>query len=164
MKTKSGADSKALLQLFSNRLVEAIDNKAKKVEAIEIDSDKVDPGALPRKNLVSSKLRKLPPSRKVIMLIAPNWNRLRELTLTNEVTTKCYRGYSADDVLIETFEFLIRDEKAKKASEEEIIEMFCAQFKMLMWRAKMDAVTEKQILYGKTKLDGSRGCEGDGVD
>ena len=35
MKTKSGTDSKALLQLFSNRLVGAIDNKANKVTDTE---------------------------------------------------------------------------------------------------------------------------------
>ncbi len=74
-------------------------------------------------------------------ILAANWEVLKELA--SECRT-CYRGQSKEDILIDTFEHVSRDDRLKKATEEEIIEAFKKEFKQLHFRAVKNCLAERK--------------------
>ena len=108
--------------------------------------------SVPKKSLVPEKILAIKPNRRCMNILAKHWDKLRELALIKFTEANSYRGYSAEDVLIETFEYIVRDKKVKGATEKEIIKLFIYRYQNLMWVTKMDAILERQI-FGGGKTD-----------
>ena len=103
---------------------------------------------VPKKRLVSKKILTIEPDQRCSYILAKNWDKLREMSMIKETPCRTFRGYNSEDALHETYEYVIRDEQVKGASEEEIIDLFTYRFDNLMWSAKMDKALEKQSLAG----------------
>lgn len=103
---------------------------------------------VPMKRLVSKKILTIKPSRWCSDILAKNWHKLREMVMIKETPCRTFRGYNCEDVLHETFEYLIRDNRVKEATEQEIIDSFIYRFDNLMCVTKMDNILERQILSG----------------
>lgn len=101
---------------------------------------------VPKKRLVPKKVLAIEPDQRCMNVLAKNWAKLKEIVAIRETPFRTFRGYNSEDVMIETFEYVIRDELVKGASEEEIIDLFTYRFDNLMWSAKMDKALERQIL------------------
>lgn len=101
---------------------------------------------VPKRQLVSKKVLAIETDQRCSDILAKNWDKLREMAMIKETPCRTFRGYNSEDVLLETYEYVIRDEQVKGASEEEIIDLFTYRFDNLMWSAKMDKALERQIL------------------
>lgn len=101
---------------------------------------------IPKKRLVPKKILAIEPDQRCSDILAKNWDKLREMTMIKEMPCRTFRGYNSEDVLHETYEYVIRDEQVKGATEEEIVNLFSYRFDNLMWSAKMDKALERQIL------------------
>jgi hypothetical protein len=101
---------------------------------------------VPKKQLVPKRILIIEPDQRCMNVLAKNWAKLKEIVAIRETPFRTFRAYNSEDVMIETFEYVIRDEQVKGASEEEIIDLFTYRFDNLMWSAKMDKALERQIL------------------
>lgn len=101
---------------------------------------------VPKKQLVPKKILIIEPDQRCMNVLAKNWAKLKEIVAIRETPFRTFRAYNSEDVMIETFEYVIRDEQVKGATEAEIIELFSYRFDNLMWSAKMDKALERQIL------------------
>jgi hypothetical protein len=101
---------------------------------------------IPKKRLVPKKILAIEPDQRCSDILAKNWDKLREMVMIKEMPCRTFRGYNSEDVLHETYEYVIRDEQVKGATEEEIANLFRRRFDNLMWSAKMDKALERQIL------------------
>lgn len=147
-KAKKSKEDLALEKFFGSHTRRASVNLEKIADALT----EVPPSPVPKKQLISKVIIAMKPDQRCMNVLAKNWNKVRELTLVKYREPNCYRGYSAEDVLIETFEYLIRDEKVKEATEEEIIDSFVFRFNNLMWVARMDGILERLIM-SKSEID-----------
>ena len=101
---------------------------------------------IPKKRLVPKKILAIEPDQRCSDILAKNWDKLWEMVMIKETPCRTFRGYNSEDVLHESYEYVIRDEQVKGASEEEIVNLFMYRFDNLMWSAKMDKALERQIL------------------
>ena len=101
---------------------------------------------VPKKQLVPKRILIIEPDQRCMNVLAKNWAKLKEIVAIKETPCRTFRAYNSEDVMIETFEYVIRDEQVNGASEEEIIDLFTYRFDSLMWSAKMDKALERQIL------------------
>jgi len=88
---------------------------------------------VPKKRLVPKKIIAKEPDQRCMNILAKHWDKLRVMAMVSEVPNRTFRGYTYDDVLIETFEYVIREEQVKGAAEEEITNLFIYRFNNLMW-------------------------------
>ena len=102
--------------------------------------------SIPKKRLVPKKIHAIEPDQRCSDILAKNWDKLREMAMVKETPCRTFRGYNSEDALLETYEYVIRDEQVKGATEEEIVNLFSYRFDNLMWSAKMDKALERQIL------------------
>lgn len=100
---------------------------------------KKETGNYPAGFMNKKKLAK-PVIKRVIKILSSNWE---ELKITDDKI--CFRGISKEDILIDTFEHIIRDSTLKKSSESEIIDQFKKEFKQLYYRAVKNSKIEKGI-------------------
>lgn len=107
-------------------------------------------------NFTNKKLLAKPVIRKVADILSKNWEELKGLADSNI----CFRGISKEDILIDTFEHVIRDQSLKKSPEKEIIDRFKKEFKQLYYRAvrnskiesgKINSYENKDVKEIKTK-------------
>lgn len=103
---------------------------------------------VPKMQLVSKKIMAEEPDQRCMNVLAKNWAKLKEMVMIREAPFRTFRAYNSEDIMAETFEYIIRDEQVKGATEAEIIDLFIYRFANLLWVAKMDKALERQILTG----------------
>ena len=89
----------------------------------------------------NKKRMKKPIIRETMQILSGRWNELQQLANDSRV---CYRGVDKEDILMDTFEHVIRDEKFRKASIEEIVESFKKEYKQLYYRAVKNSKAERK--------------------
>ena len=88
-------------------------------------------------------LRKKPYSR-TMKILSDNWEELRKLTMTEKNKQICYSGYNIEDVLLSTFEHVIREVKGQ--SVETTLEAFIYTYRLHHKRAILNCKEEKKQL------------------
>lgn len=88
-------------------------------------------------------LKKKPYSR-TMKILSDNWAELRKLTMTEKNKQICYSGYNIEDVLLSTFEHVIREVKGQ--SVETTLEAFIYTYRLFHKRAILNCKEEKKQL------------------
>lgn len=88
-------------------------------------------------------LKKKPYSR-TMKILSDNWEELRKLTMTEKNKQICYSGYNIEDVLLSTFEHVIREVKGQ--SVETTLEAFIYAYRLHHKRAILNCKEEKKQL------------------
>lgn len=101
---------------------------------------KKETGSYPGRFTNKTRLSK-PVIRKTMQILSGRWNEIQQLA--NDIRA-CYRGVDKEDVLMDAFEHVIRDDKLRKASIEEIIESFKKEYKQLYYRAVKNSKAERK--------------------
>lgn len=92
------------------------------------------------------KTRKGKASDKVMVMIAHNYDRLKQLCGYRASGLYCSKSY--EDVFQDTVLLVSQDEKASTlSSEKELIDYFCYRFRMILFQAINDNKLLKEIPY-----------------
>ena len=78
---------------------------------------------------------------RTMEILKDNWSDLKVLAEGSHI---CYRGISKEDILVDTFEHVIRDKRLITATEEEVLEAFRKEFKQLHFRAVKNCKAERR--------------------
>ena len=76
-----------------------------------------------------------------MQILTDNWSDLKVLAEGSHI---CYRGVSREDILVDTFEYVIRDKELISATEDTILEAFRKEFKQLYFRAVKNCKAERR--------------------
>lgn len=92
------------------------------------------------------KTRKGKASDKVMVMIAHNYDHLKQLCGYRAYGLYCSKSY--EDVFQDTVLLVSQDEKASTlSSEKELIDYFCYRFRMILFQAINDNKLLKEIPY-----------------
>ena len=78
---------------------------------------------------------------RTMEILTDNWSDLKVLAEGSHI---CYRGVSREDILVDTFEHVIRDKELISATEDTILEAFRKEFKQLYFRAVKNCKAERR--------------------
>lgn len=95
-------------------------------------------------SIVPDNILKKKPYSRTMKILSDNWEELRKLTMTEKNKHICYAGYNIEDVLLSTFEQVIREVKGQ--SVETTLEAFIYTFKLHHKRAILNCKEEKKQL------------------
>lgn len=106
---------------------------------------KKETGSYPS-SLLSKKRLNLPVNPEVMIVLSDNFEQIKDRLTSDYDETKCYSGLTIYDVLISTFEYVIRERCLTKSSKEQIIDHFIFIFKKIMFRTINNYRLERKIL------------------
>lgn len=95
-------------------------------------------------SIVPDNILKKKPYSRTMKILSDNWEELRKLTMTEKNKQICYSGYNIEDVLLSTFEQVIREVKGQ--SVETTLEAFIYTFKLHHKRAVLNCKEERKQL------------------
>lgn len=84
------------------------------------------------------------PNQRTMKILSENWEKVRELALVGKRENIPYKGYDIEDVLIETFECIVREVKGK--TEEQTIEEFLYRYRLHRRRAILNYRDEQKAI------------------
>lgn len=100
----------------------------------------METGSYPGKFTNSRKLR-LKASRRIMIILRDNWDGLVNSLTESRI---CYRGISREDILLDTFEHVVRDPALRDAPDSQVLEAFNREFRQLHYRAVKSAKAERR--------------------
>lgn len=92
---------------------------------------------------VNNKMQAKTPHRRIMEVLALKWTSLSDEVLHGQDTGKSYDGYTCDDMMLEAFERVVRNDSLIDADEETILSVFKTEFRF----SRTKIVKNKQLKY-----------------
>lgn len=86
------------------------------------------------------------PHKKIMDVLASNWGYLRKKLLRDN--GKIHNGYNCEDIMLETFECVIRRDNLKTAIDDVIIKEFMDEHRRMRHRFIKTEKQKYKILFG----------------
>ena len=95
-------------------------------------------------SIVPDIVLKKKPYERTMRILSEHWEELQKRTMTEKNKQICYSGYNIEDVLLSTFEQVIREVKGQ--SVETTLEAFIYTYRLHHKRAILNCREEKKQL------------------